>query len=247
MAGSLLLTSSHMSDGEKLEAKRQKTGKVCKVAWKGSWACEFGQNIKKVGTQSYGRFDAYKQAKTISDALKAGASLRDLDFEYSKGTLVCAEADADAETPAQCHAALVDSQDGGKPCHAALDSQDAGKNAPGKRRRDRRLVVATPSQPSVLQPLLGPAEQQAVPRAELSVQTEVFEGMECKDMFTQTEISALEWMEVCDVATQTPHSSTESELADLTHETYRLRFSADIVSCCYAAAIFHPSDQIAST
>eukprot|EP00435_Cladocopium_sp_Y103_P038235 s359_g10.t1 len=169
------------ADGEQA-VKRGKTGKV---SWKGSWERHFPEeNPKKKGMQSYGRFAAYMHARTISDALNFGACLRDLDQDYRRGIMACADADADVQSPEPCHAAL-------------LDSQDGGKKTPGKS-RDRRVVLATSVPEPVLPLAAGPDHDSCdlLNRSckDMSVQTKQLEvgGMECKNMFTQTEMRAAE-------------------------------------------------------
>ena len=59
------------------------------MSWQMGWEIRFrSENPKAKKTKSYERYESYKHCRRVQDAVDAGASLRDLDFDHLRGYLV---------------------------------------------------------------------------------------------------------------------------------------------------------------
>lgn len=200
----------------------EQPAKRAKVSWQVSWECEFeDSNPRRVGTQSHGRYEKYKEALSISEALSLGASLRDLDYDFKSKHLSCVKAQEAfaADVPSS-----VDELAKGH-----VDPVAASSSASSPASKARRSVRGKCSRASCPEAKLPLADDQTEAR-------EVARGPDVIEAEAQTLIAGLDeaWVQdvgtqatepvvvLNEVATQTDRTTSESELADLTHETYRL-------------------------
>ena len=65
---------------------------VRRMNWLDAKSCDLtfvAYNPKRQKTKAHARWSAYAQCKTVQDAVQAGATMRDLDFDFAKGYVTC--------------------------------------------------------------------------------------------------------------------------------------------------------------
>lgn len=74
-----------------------------------TWQCTFEKrNLRRHGCKAYARYEAYKSAMTIGQAMSSGATIQDLDVDLLKGSIVVRHPDTGVLVEYTDHPAALD-------------------------------------------------------------------------------------------------------------------------------------------